>query len=142
MSTSAFRLSISRKMLATANVRPPRLNRTATSLAAGSPSISTAVPLLGVADVVDRHVVVRAPEERDIVVRPTQSEHVACGSLTLALRVHPVLHADALAGIRVGVSCDVTGGEHVRRARFQKLVHSDTAVDGQFRVLGQSECGA
>src|SRR4051812_11595797 len=50
------------------------------------------IPLLGVADIVDAHVVVRAPEEGHLDERFTGAEHVAGGTLAHALRYHPVLH--------------------------------------------------
>ena len=52
------------------------------------------IPPLGVADVVDRHVVVLAPEERHRVEPLAAAQHVARGHLTLPLRDHPVLDAD------------------------------------------------
>ena len=62
-----------------------------------SPSISIAVPLLGVADVAQRHVVVLAPEERHGVEALAAAEHVARGDLALPLGDDPVLDAHALA---------------------------------------------
>src|SRR5262245_45306334 len=61
-----------------------------------------AVPLLRVADVLDRHVVVLAPEERHGVESLPASQHVQRRDLALALRQHPVLDSDALTGVRIG----------------------------------------
>ena len=69
------------------------------------------VPPLGVADVVDAHVVVRAPEERHVVEPLARAEDVARRRLSHALRHDPVLHADALAGVHVGPPRDVSRRE-------------------------------
>src|SRR5262252_10477826 len=60
-----------------------------------------AVPLLGVADIVDLHAVVRAPEERSLRERLARAEHVSRGCLAVPLREHPVLDADAVARVRI-----------------------------------------
>src|SRR2546427_11678003 len=52
-----------------------------------------AVPLLGVADVIDADVVVRAPKERSLRERLARAEHVSRGRLAVPLREHPVLDA-------------------------------------------------
>src|SRR5215472_5100293 len=49
------------------------------------------VPFLRVADIVDRHVVMLAPEERYGFESLARSQHVARGSLPMTLRHHPVL---------------------------------------------------
>src|SRR5689334_21901939 len=61
-----------------------------------------AVPVLGVPDVVDAHVVVRAPKERSLRERRARAEHVARGGLAVPLREHPVLDANALARVGIG----------------------------------------
>src|SRR5262249_12866688 len=48
------------------------------------------VPALGVADVLDRDVVVLTPEKRNSVEAFATAQHVACRDLTLPLRDHPV----------------------------------------------------
>src|SRR5687768_13766497 len=52
-----------------------------------------AVPAFGVADVVDRHIVVPAPEERRLLVSLARSEHVHRRGLALPLGDHPMLDA-------------------------------------------------
>src|SRR6267154_285330 len=65
------------------------------------------VPLLGVADVVDRYVVVLAPEERHRVESLAKTEHVACRGLALTFGHHPMLNANVRAGMRVGPARDI-----------------------------------
>ncbi len=94
------------------------------------------VPLLGVPDVVDADVVVLAPEERDGVETFAHSEHVLRGHLTLALGDHPVLHANPIAGMRIGPARDVARREHPWRAGLQVLVHCQALVRREARLLG------
>src|SRR5262249_50385144 len=94
------------------------------------------VPLLGVPDIVDAHVVVLAPEERDGVEALAQAEHVLCGNLTLALGHTPVLDANAVAGMRVGPPRDVTRREHAGNAGLQILVDRESPVGGEPGLLG------
>jgi hypothetical protein len=54
------------------------------------------VPLFGMADLVDRHVVVLAPEKRHRVECLARAEHVARGGLALAFGHHPMLDPDIL----------------------------------------------
>src|SRR5260221_703436 len=60
------------------------------------------VPLLGVADVIDAHVVVRAPKERSLRERLARAEHVSGGRLAVPLREHPVLDANPVTRVRIG----------------------------------------
>ena len=87
------------------------------------------VPSLGVADVLDRDVVVLAPEKRNRVEPLAIAEHVPSGHLTLALGDDPVFDADSRAGVGIGPSSDVAGGEHARRAGLEILVDGDAAID-------------
>src|SRR6185295_8717876 len=74
------------------------------------------IPLRGVADIVDAHVVVLAPEEGDGVEALALPEDVARGRLPLALGHYPVLDADALAGVGIGPAGDVAHGVDARGA--------------------------
>src|SRR5439155_21505648 len=60
------------------------------------------VPGCGVPDVIDRHVVMLAPEERDGGVALATAEHVARDRLALPLGDDPVLDAQPLAAVGVG----------------------------------------
>src|SRR5215831_18307947 len=76
-----------------------------------------AIPLLGVADVVDRHVVMLTPEERHRVELLALAHHVERRGLALALRHDPVLDADVLPGMRIGPTRDVASSIDARDAR-------------------------
>src|SRR5690606_19023937 len=58
------------------------------------------IPLLRMADIVDRDIVMLAPEERDIDVLLLSAKHVESGSLPLPLRDYPMLHPDVVARMR------------------------------------------
>src|SRR5690606_37103394 len=89
------------------------------------------VPFLGVADIVDRHVVMLAPEERHVVERRAFAEHVKSSGLALALGNHPVLDTDALPRNRIGPARDIAGGKDAGDAGFETFVDADTAVEGK-----------
>ena len=78
-------------------------------------------------DVMDVQIEMIAPEESRDRERLACAEDVAGGSLTLALRYHPVFDADP-AGARIGPSRDVAGGKNSGNVRFQKLVDQHTVV--------------
>src|SRR5581483_9434231 len=78
-----------------------------------------AVPVLRVADIVDRHVVVLAPEERHGIERSSLAEHAVRRGLTLAFGDHPVLDADVLFRVPVGPARNVAGGVDARNAGLQ-----------------------
>src|ERR1043165_8106833 len=65
------------------------------------------VPFLGVADIVDRHTVVMAPEKRHRVERLALPKHVSRGGLALTLGHHPMLDAYGLEGMRIGPARDI-----------------------------------
>src|SRR5262249_18107543 len=88
-----------------------------------------AVPFLRVTDIVDRHVVMLAPEERHLTKALSLVKHVAGGSLPLTLGNDPMLNAQIFAGMRIGPARDVAGGEDSRRAGFKIFVHDDAAID-------------
>ena len=77
IATSACRLATSRKIEATASVRPLELEAQQAVLAGDVAVDRQLVPFLGMADIVDRDVVVLAPEERHGVELLAQAEHVA-----------------------------------------------------------------
>ena len=82
------------------------------------------VPVLGVADIIDRDVIMLAPEERHGVELLAAAEHVQRRGLALALGHDPVFDADALAAMRIGPARDVAGGEDFRRAGLEIVVHA------------------
>src|SRR6185437_5802805 len=89
------------------------------------------VPTFGVSDVVDRNVVVLAPEERDRIESLAATEHVERGGLAMPLGDDPVLDADCRAAVRVGPAGDVAGRIDIGRAGLQEFVDGYTAVDRQ-----------
>ena len=72
------------------------------------------VPFLDMADIVDRHVVVLAREERYIRESTTLSEHIARRGLPLTLGHDPLLDPKIFARQGVGSACDI-----FRRKDFQ-----------------------
>src|SRR5262249_33136787 len=87
------------------------------------------VPRLGVPDVVDRHVVVLAPEERNLGKSLLLAENVARCRLTLPLGHDPMLDPQVLAGMGIGPPRDVAGGKDSRHAGFKVFIHCDAAID-------------
>jgi len=72
---------------------------------------------------------VLAPEERHVVERPAEAQHVVCDRLALPLGRLPMLHADARAEARLGVSRNIARRPHLRRAGTQVRVHDHAVVD-------------
>src|SRR5262249_42577514 len=95
------------------------------------------VPGLGMPDVVDRHVVVLAPEERNLGESLLLAENVARRRLTLPLGHDPMLDPQILAGMGIGPARDVAGGKDSRRTGFKIFVHRDAAIDLETSALGQ-----
>src|SRR5581483_3932560 len=89
------------------------------------------VPAGGMADIIDRDVVMLAPEERHGPIGFAPAEHVAGGGLALPLGHHPMLDAHPFAAIAIGPEGDVAGGEYAWSAGFQILVDQDSAIDPQ-----------
>src|SRR5262245_44615220 len=89
------------------------------------------------ADVVDRHVVVLAPEERNLGKSLPLAENVARCRLTLPLGHDPMLDPQILAGMGVGPARDVAGGKDSRHARFKVFIHRDAAIDLETGALSQ-----
>ena len=99
------------------------------------------VPRGGVADVIDRHVVVLAPEERDGSIALAPAEHVARGDLTLPLGNDPVLDAQPLAAVRIGPAGDVPGGENTGGAGFEIFIDEHAAIDCQPGLSREIDAG-
>src|SRR6185437_15342797 len=97
------------------------------------------VPALGMADIVDRNVVVLTPEERDRIERLAPPEHVERRRLSLPFRHDPMLDADGLAGEAIGPARDVAGGEDPGRARFEEAIDRDAAVGLEPGRLGEPD---
>src|SRR5262245_27572636 len=89
------------------------------------------------AHVVDAHVVMRAPEKRHIVEYFVGAQDVPGGRLSLALRDHPVLDANALAGVRAGPARDVAGRKDTRHTRLQVRIHRHAKIDHEAGLLSK-----
>src|SRR5262249_3988038 len=100
------------------------------------------VPFLSVPDIVDRHVVVLAPEER---CRPEwcfHAHHVERRDLPLPLGDDPVLDANALTRNGIGPTRDIAGRVDARRARLHEFVHCHALVDREARAFGECKARA
>src|SRR5206468_11852976 len=89
------------------------------------------VPFLGVADIVDRHVVVLAPEKRHRMERLALAKHVSRGGLALALGDHPTFDANGLEGTRIGPARAIARRIDAGYAGLQIGVDGDAAIDRQ-----------
>ena len=94
------------------------------------------VPFLGMPDVVDRHIVVLAPEERHLGKSLPLAEDVARYRLTLPLGHDPMLDPQILAGMGIGPARDVAGGKDPRHAGFEVFIHRDAAIEFETGTLG------
>jgi len=94
-----------------------------------------AVPAFGMTNVIDRHLVVLAPEERHGVEGLTPAQHVARGHLTLTLGHDPVLNANPLAGVRIRPARDIARREDSGHAGFEEFVDRNATVHGESGLL-------
>src|SRR5262249_3616557 len=97
------------------------------------------IPLLGMADIVDRHVVVLAPEERDGAEGLATSQHGERGGLTLPLGDNPMLHPNALATVQVGPARNVSGRIDSRHARLQVMTDDHAAIERKTGLFSKLE---
>src|SRR5262249_16608666 len=95
------------------------------------------VPRLGMPDVVDRHVVVLAPEERNLGKSLLLAENVASCRLTLPLGHDPMLDPQILAGMGIGPPRDVAGGKDCGHGGLKVFIHCDAAIDLETGALSQ-----
>src|SRR6476646_9441153 len=95
--------------------------------------------LLGVAHIVDSHVVVLTPEEWNSVKLFATAKNVAGRYLTLTLSNHPVLDANSLAGVRIGPAGGIASCEDSSHAGFEVFVDFDTPIDREPSLLGQNQ---
>src|SRR5229473_1780006 len=77
------------------------------------------VPPFGVTDIVDRHVVMLAPEERHRIENLALPQHIARGGLSLTLGHHPMLDPDVLPGVRVGPAGNIACRKNAGNAGFE-----------------------
>src|SRR5271155_3970260 len=100
------------------------------------------VPSLGMADVVDRDVVMLAPEEGSRRERRPVADHIERGDLALALRDNPMLDPNRLATDRIWPTRDIARGEYTGRARFEIGVDNDAPIHFEPCRLGKSDTRA
>lgn len=86
-----------------------------------------AIPLFGMADIVDAGIVVLAPEKRHRGKALPLPDDVPRGDHTLVLRNHPMLDADLLARSAVRPARDVAGGVDTGSAGLQEGVDGHAA---------------
>src|ERR1700694_2458830 len=89
------------------------------------------LPLLGVAHVIDSHVVVLTPEEWNSVKLFATAKNILSCYLPLALSNHPVLDANSLAGMRIGPAGGIPSSEDARHAGFEGFVDFSTPIDAR-----------
>src|SRR5262245_14070173 len=94
------------------------------------------IPLLGMAHVIDSHIVVLTPKEWDSVKVLAMAEDIPGRYLPLALGNNPVLHANTLAGVRIWPAGGIAGSKDSSHAGLEVFVDSDTAINGEPRLLG------
>src|SRR3954447_4118842 len=95
------------------------------------------VPLLGMADIVDRKVVMLAPEERDIDEAFAPPQDIARDGLALALGNDPVFDPERFPTVGIRPSRNIAGGIDSRRAGLQVCVYDHAAVDREAGLLGK-----
>src|SRR4051794_10050920 len=95
------------------------------------------VPLLGMTDIVDRKVVMLAPEERDVGETFAPPQDIARNGLALELSSDPVFDPERFPTVRIRPSRDIAGGIDSRRAGLQVCVHDHAAVDREAGLLGK-----
>src|SRR5215471_4004434 len=93
------------------------------------------VPGGGMADVVDRDIIVLAPEERDRGIALAAAEQVARGRLALPLGDDPVLDAQPLATVGIGPAGNVAGRVNAGNAGFEVFIDHHAAIDSQAGVV-------
>src|SRR3569623_386102 len=87
------------------------------------------IPLFRMADIIDRNIVMLAPEERHGVECFARAQHIARGHLSLALGHNPMLDTYVRALMRVRPARDVARGIDSRRAGLQYSVDDNATVD-------------
>src|SRR5215467_8586495 len=97
------------------------------------------IPVLSMAHVVDGHIVVLTPEERNSIKFLTAAKNVLGCHLPLTLSDHPMLDANSLAGVWIRPAGDVAGSENSGGTGFQVFVDCDTPIDVEPSLLGQSQ---
>ena len=96
------------------------------------------VPLLCMADVVNRNVVVLAPKEWRSDEGHALAKQIKGGDLALTFGDDPMFHSEVLSADRLRPPGNVASGEYARRAGLETGVDNDAAIHietGAFREL-------
>src|SRR6266851_7367370 len=97
------------------------------------------LPLLGVAYVIDSHVIVLTPEEWNRVKLFATAKNILRCYLPLALSNHPVLDANSFPRVRIGPAGGIASNEDSGHAGFEVFVDFDTPIDREPSLLGQNQ---
>src|SRR5262249_2627623 len=97
------------------------------------------VPGGGMADVVDRDIVVLAPEKRDRGIALAATAQVARGARAWPLGDDPVLDAQPLAAVGVGPAGNVACGEDAGHAGLEVFIDHHAAIDRQAGVARETD---
>ena len=89
------------------------------------------IPSLGVAHVIDPHVVVLAPEKGHSVESFALAEDIFCGYLALTFRDDPVLDTYFLSRVQVWPTSNVTCRKDPRDAGLEEFVDHNSAIHCQ-----------
>ena len=95
------------------------------------------IPILGVADIVDRYVVVLAPKERNSRKLLTMSHHIQCSGPPLTLRRNPMIDPNVSASMRIWPGRNVSGGKHTACTGLETGIYDDATVDDKSRPYGK-----
>jgi hypothetical protein len=95
------------------------------------------IPSFGMADISETEIVLLGPEERDSLETFPSTQHIARGSLPLALRDNPVFDTNPLPSESVRPTGDVAGRKYSGNTRFQVLIHRDATIYDEPCLLRQ-----
>ena len=86
-------------------------------------------------DIVDRRVVVLAPEKRYRIKSFSLAKDISRCDLTLTLRDHPMLDADLFSGVRIRPTGDIACGKDTGNASFKVLIDHNATIHLQPSLL-------
>src|SRR5262245_22254077 len=89
------------------------------------------------ADIVDRHIVMLAPEERHGVKLRALTKQIQRRSLALLLGNDPMLNPNVRSGVAIWPTRNIACGKDPRDARFEVLIDQDSMVGCKPRILGK-----
>src|SRR4029079_2249862 len=97
------------------------------------------VPLLGMTNIVDSKIIVLAPKKGHSGEWLTLAQDISRRYLALALRNHPMFHADFFPGIRIRPACDITYSKDARGAVLKIWFDRNPRTKGQASLFGQRQ---